>query len=243
MSAVADGANLSLRSPAVRVEVGGEDVSNIAIPLFAGVKVSGTVQIDGSPGPLPFDTSAVLPYFTGDLGHGEFFAARTSPDGNITGAIGFPGVFQVTVLGLPGGYYLKAATTGDTDILVSGLHIDSSTVSPVRLTVGRNTRTLSGTVLGPANGEAPGAAVVLVPAQEFRNRADRYRRVSADAQGRFHLSGIPLGNYSVFAFEGLTDDEFYSPEFISRYTGRGVEVAVSGDAESTASPHLIQVTP
>ncbi len=241
IQAVGGSSNISLRSPSVRVEVGSKDVDNIAVPLFAGVKITGTVQVEGVAGPPSFDTSLVLPYFTGELGHGEFFPSRVAPDGTLTDAIGFPGTFQITILGLPNGYYLKQAILGSRDVLESGLHIEAGNLSPLSLILGKNTKTVSGTVTGFDNRPSAGAAVVLIPAQEFRNRADRYGRATTDAQGQFHLSGIPPGRYSALAFDDVAGNEFYNPDFLNRYLNRSVEISVGDIADSTANPRLIMV--
>jgi hypothetical protein len=225
----------------VRVEVGTRDVENIAVPLFAGVKVTGTIRVDELPGPPPFDTSLVLPYFNGELGKGEFFPGRIAPDGTLIDAIGFPGDFQITILGLPTGYYLKQAILGSKNILESGLHIEAGTLSPLSLVLGKNSKLITGTVSGFDNKPSAGAMVVLVPAPEFRIRADRYRRASTDSQGQFQMSGLPPGKYSVLAFDDVAGDEFYNPEFLNRYLSRSVEITVSDTTDSTANPRLITV--
>jgi hypothetical protein len=241
IQAVANGPNVSLRSPSVRVDVGTRDVENIAVPLFAGVKVTGTIRVDELPGPPPFDTSLVLPYFNGELGKGEFFPGRIAPDGTLIDAIGFPGDFQITILGLPTGYYLKQAILGSKNILESGLHIEAGTLSPLSLVLGKNSKLITGTVSGFDNKPSAGAMVVLVPAPEFRIRADRYRRASTDSQGQFQMSGLPPGKYSVLAFDDVAGDEFYNPEFLNRYLSRSVEITVSDTTDSTANPRLITV--
>jgi hypothetical protein len=81
--------------------------------------------------------------------------------------------------------------------------------------------------------------VVLVPAPEFRNRADYHGRATTDAQGHFQLSGLPPGTYSVLAFDDVAGDEFYNPEF-SIDICCGVEIRrVTSD--STANPRIITV--
>jgi hypothetical protein len=222
------------------VEVGSKDVENIAIPLGPGITVRGRVQMDGATGPLPFDISLVLPQFTGGLGRGELFSGRISADGRFTADGGFPGKFQVSVMGLPEGYYLKQVLQGSKDVLESDVQLGGDNPSSIDLILGRNRQLLTGTVLALDTKPAPGAIVVLVP-RELQNRGDRYRRVVTDAQGQYRIVGLPPGSYTAYAFDEILSDAFYDPEFLRLYTGRGVDVTMNDITDSIANPKLVPV--
>jgi hypothetical protein len=240
MRAVASAGNSSMYSSVVRIDVGSTDVENIGIPLSQGIAVRGRVQVEGSSGSLPFDTSLIIPRFNGPLGRGESFSGRISASGALTAEDGFPGKFQVSLMGLPEGYYLKQVLQGSKDVLESDVQLGGDNPPSVDLVLAKNTRTLGGTVLDLDNRPATGVVVVLVPAQ-FQSRADRYRRVVTDAQGQFRIAGTPPGKYTAFAFDEILGDAFYNPEFLRNYTGRGVDVTVKDISDSIANPKLISV--
>jgi len=240
IKAVASAGNSSMSSSVVRVEAGTRDVENIAIPLYPGLSLRGRVQVEGAPGALPFDTSVVILQFTGGLGRGERFSGRISADGGLTETYGFPGKFQVSVMGLPEGYYLKQVLQGSKDVLESDVQLGGENSPVVDLILGRNRKALTGTVLGLDSKPGPGAVVVLIPKQ-FHNRDDRYRRVTTDAQGQFRIIGTPPGTYTAYAFDEIFADVFYNPEFLRLYAGRGVDVTVNDITDSIANPRLIPV--
>jgi len=230
----------ALGSAVVRIEVGSKDVENIAIPLASNLNVRGRVQMDGAPGPLPFDVSLVIPQFTGGLGKGESFSGGILANGGFIAPEAFPGKFQVSMMGLPEGYYLKKVLQGSKDVLESDVQLGGDNPSSIDLILGRNRKSLTGTVLSLDNRPAAGAIVVMIPKQ-LQNRGDRYRRVVTDAQGQFRIVGAPPGTYTTYAFDEILSDAFYDPDFLRLYTGRGVDVTVNDITDSIANPKLIQV--
>jgi hypothetical protein len=141
-------------------------------------------------------------------------------------------------MGLPEGYYLKQVLQGSKDVLESGVQLGGDSSSSIDVILGRNRKSLTGTVLALDSKPAPGAIVVLVPNQ-LQKRADRYRRVVTDAQGRFRIAGMPPGAYTVYAFDEILSDAFYDPEFLRLYVGRGVDVTINDVTDSIANPKLI----
>jgi hypothetical protein len=61
-----------------------------------------------------------------------------------------------------------------------------------------------------------GAMVVLVPEEKLRGRPDRYRRVPTDTEGKFKVSSMPPGRYAAYAFDEVSFDAVYNPEFLAR---------------------------
>src|SRR5262249_28587082 len=159
------------------------------------------------------------------------FLGRFSADGLFGADGGFAGKFQISVIGLPEGYYLKQVMQGGKDVLESGVQLGGDNPTTVDLMFARNRRAVTGAVLTLDNKPAPGTVVVLVPKQ-LQNRADRYRRIVTDARGQFRIVGTPPGNYVAYAFDEILGDAFYDPEFLLRYTGRGVDVTINDNADS-----------
>jgi hypothetical protein len=70
----------------------------------------------------------------------------------------------------------------------------------------------------------------LVP-ERNRENYTLYREVTADKDGRFAFSGIPPGNYVVFAWQTVIPGAWQNPIFIARYESRGVPVVVEAGGE------------
>jgi hypothetical protein len=88
MQAVANGSNISLRSPSVRVEVGTRDVDNIIVPLFPKRR-SLNCMGDGLPAAaIRYEPGAAL--FQRRTGTWRFLPSRIAPDGTLIDAVGFP---------------------------------------------------------------------------------------------------------------------------------------------------------
>jgi hypothetical protein len=69
--------------------------------------------------------------------------------------------------------------------------------------------------------------IVAVPEARFRSRPDRYRKAVADQSGRFTLRGLPPGNYTLFAWESVDGEAYYSPDFLKSYEGQGKTLSVA----------------
>ena len=228
-------------SPVLRVEVGSKDIENVVIPMSTLPPIKGRLLLDGNTGPLPLDLSLLVPELFGSLGKAERIPGRILPDGTFSTEGAFPGTFQVSFMYLPESFYLKQVIQTSKDVLLSGIQLDSSSSSQIDLILGKSTRAVSGTVLNSDNRRAAGALVVFIPAEAYRGRADRYRRAVTDAAGQFRVVGLPPGSYTAYAFDEVTGDAFYDPEFLRRYAGRGVDVTISDVTDATANPKLILV--
>jgi hypothetical protein len=73
---------------------------------------------------------------------------------------------------------------------------------------------------------AVNVTVVFVPDTSRRSRPDMYRTASTDASGRFHVEGLPPGDYKVFSWEDVETGAWQDPDFIQRFEDRGKPVRI-----------------
>ena len=86
----------------------------------------------------------------------------------------------------------------------------------------------------------PNATVVLVPPPARRDNRGLYRTVTSDPSGRFTMRNVAPGEYTLFAWDGVTNGAQFNAGFLSKYESRGRRVAVN--EKSTASEQLTVIS-
>ncbi|HET9220479.1 MAG TPA: carboxypeptidase-like regulatory domain-containing protein [Terriglobia bacterium] len=227
-----------LVSPAVVVNVLGKDLDNIRIPLYAPVRIRGRIQVQGTR--EPFNFARLLVRFSGPLGQVETFDGITNSDGSFTAeGGGWPGDFNVSILGLPSPFFLKDVVIQGNSVLSSGLRIGSDTPPEITLVVTRHAGVVSGTVVGSDLRHKPAVEVVFVPSDNLRGRHDRYLRTMTDLSGEFRIESPPPGEYMVYAFEDVRATSYYDAEFLKKYEFRGTRAAINENVDNTLTLRLI----
>ena len=141
------------------------------------------------------------------------------------------GSYQIRIVNLPQGFYVKSAFLGGTDILTDVFKFSGSTSGTLDVVVSSGTAQVNGGVIDGRNRPVPNILAVLVPMQ--RNRADLYRIAETDQKGRFAMMGITPGDYKLFSWDGLEPFRYMDPDFISKFESNGTPVHV--DESSTQS--------
>src|SRR5262249_38641140 len=144
------------------------------------------------------------------------------------------GSYQIRVVNLPQGFYVKSAFLGGTDMLTDIFKFSGSTSGTLDVVVSSGAAQLNGGVIDGRNRPVPNILAVLVPMQ--RNRTDLYRVAETDQNGRFAMMGITPGDYNLFSWEGIETFRYMDPDFISKFQSDGTPVHV-GEA-STQSIQL-----
>jgi hypothetical protein len=230
----------TLRSAAIPIELTGKDVSDVVVPLTPRIDMRARLRVEGVTGPLPFAVPGLIVRLTDRLGSGLSISMTADQDGSIVAPDnGFAGDFDALMIGLPADYYLKAVLAGEKNVLDTGIHIEGNSSEQLDFVLARHTGVISGTVTNAQVQPVVGAMVVLVPEEKLRGRPDRYRRVTTDAEGEFRVSSMPPGRYTAYAFDEVSYDAVYDPEFLARYAGRGGEIVVVENQDRTANLRLI----
>jgi hypothetical protein len=227
-------------SAPVLVDVQGKDVNGVVVPLTPTVEMRGRLRVEGATGLLPFAIEGMTARLVDRLGSGLAIPMLVNQDGTMTAPQdGFAGDFDASVLGLPADYYLKAVMAGGKDVLESGIHIEGAASDTIEFVLAHHNGVVSGAVTNAQAQPVTGAMVVFVPEERLRGRADRYRRVTTDSEGRFRIVSVPPGRYTVYAFDEVSFDAVYNPEFLNRYAGRGSEVVVAENQDRTVNLRFI----
>lgn len=225
------------------VEVARSDARNISLVLMPGVRVTGTVTMDEPssqavsqallqmrvmlrPDPVTQEADA-LP--AGPVAYNGTFTMEQIPLGD----------YRLTVSGMPENAYIKAARYAGTNILDDGLRIDGQLNEQLQIVVSRNAGTVTGTVQTEKLEPAANATVILIPDAPRRSRLDLYRMTTTDANGRFHLDGVPPGSYNAFSWDEIETGAWQDPDFIRAFEDRGQPVRIDEDGTSNIKLRLI----
>jgi hypothetical protein len=215
------------------ITVGGDDVTDVAVSLRPGLRVSGRVEFQGAqtlPHPMPAITVTLQPV------DGRSMAQTAIPPGRVdaSGAFatsGYPsGQYWVNVNVPLSGWAVKSIQARGVNVVERPLELDASDVTEVTVTFSDRFAELSGTVSG---GGRPNddVSVVVFPAdyQTWLATGRSPRRTvtaTADRKGAYQLRLPPPGDYIVAAVlnERVADLELTEYAALAR-TGTRLSVA------------------
>lgn len=229
----------------IALSVGDQDVTGLAIPVQAGVVVSGHFLWDGSPDPPAGTTRGPLLRLepaSGDLSMGMPFGGGLSrPGGNeappspmpfsiervlpgryvFGGALGAAG-FTVSSIEYAGRDLLQAplVVDGDRDITGIVVHLTSQTMS------------LTGYVRDANGAAAEGGAVIFFPTdraawQDYGMGANRFKTATITSSGSYRAPALVPGEYFLAAVTDAERHRWTDPEFLATVVGRATRVTIA----------------
>ena len=96
--------------------------------------------------------------------------------------------------------YVKSIRMGDLDVLNDGLRLASQPSEPLVILIGTNPGSLEGRVFDSQPHPVAGSTVVLIPENGLQFRTN-HKFTSTDASGKFQITKVPPGDYSVYAWD------------------------------------------
>jgi hypothetical protein len=164
------------------------DMENIVLELGPGFSINGSVRVEGPPIPsTPGPRVALRP--TNPNGLSSPLLPLNS-DGTFTLTNVMPGEYRVTVLGMPGDYFLKEARLEQTDVLNDAWTISGPVRGNLNVVVSNATGQIDGTISDSRLQPVSAIQTVLIP-DEHRDRSDLFRYATTDQSGKFSLRGVP----------------------------------------------------
>src|SRR6185295_1413106 len=210
-------------------DVPNKDVDLGTLVFKPGVVISGRLMMSNG---TPSGPASVMLTQMGALVAG-MATARVSSDGSFTLPEISEGRYMVSSSG-PGsqGFYFSAAHYGGRDVLRDGLIVDGLDHGALELVLDGPAGRVEGLVLNNSSQPVINAQVVLIPAADRRWNSHLFLDASTDQTGRFSISGVAPGDYSVLAWERPVGDAYKNAEFLKDYLARAVRVSVSKGASS-----------
>jgi hypothetical protein len=241
-------------SSSLSVDAGSSNIEGLTFTIGPGFAVTGRLRVDGE---TQEDFSKVQVRLQArEMGLGSLMSAMGAV---LTG--GTPGEapgkvekdlsfrlddvnadhYDVTLAGLPDGFYVKAIRCGDADVSLSGLAVSGGPPEPVEIVVSPRAGQIDGSVQNLKTLQpAPEATVALVPREkERRDLPAYYQQATTDQSGRFTFKNLPPGGYSVFAWEDVEDGAWMDPDFMKPLEANGEPVTVRESGRETVQVRLI----
>jgi hypothetical protein len=113
--------------------------------------------------------------------------------------------------------------------------IDYSADATLEITVGTDGGRVDGTALGSDDQPRSGAVVALFPADE----KSAPKSLQADAQGMFHFSAVPPGDYKLLAWDDVSHDDLENPGFVKRFDSQATAITLAAGGTAAASIKLV----
>ncbi|HTS78184.1 MAG TPA: carboxypeptidase regulatory-like domain-containing protein [Bryobacteraceae bacterium] len=168
---------------------------------------------------------------------------RSGPDGRFAFKQVTPGEWDLDVLQIPRGEYLKSVRYGDDDVLFKTMEVKPGSDASIDIVISSHTAQIHGEVDAAAGLDPARAAVVLAPVGRFHDLARYYYGVLAGDDGKFKMPGIAPGKYKMYAIEKLAVAAFRNPDasdqVIALFPDLVAEIDLDEDAHAEVHPKLI----
>jgi protocatechuate 3,4-dioxygenase beta subunit len=224
----------------VPVDVGNTHVDGVALTISAGATLKGRLTVDGDANQsltnlnvrlLPRDNGIMFNMSNGKVSDDLTFSLEDVA----------PESYNLSIFGLPDGYYVKSIRYGETELPGVALDVSPGPSAPLTIRVSPNAGQITGTVQHPKTQQgAPGASVVLIPQEPDRKDQNIfYGLTSTDQFGNFTLKNLVPGDYKVFAWEDLEPGAYFDPEFVKPVDADGEKVSITEAGKHTLQVKLI----
>jgi Carboxypeptidase regulatory-like domain len=183
------------------VTIAGADVTDLAIEVSEGGRIHGTVVVEGD-APLPPRIIVASEMKSGARRPDAF--ARVNMDGTFTlGGVPDGPLSLDVIISPPGRLYVKSITAAGVDLMREPPMIgDGTIIRDVRIVLSTDVAMLTGRVVGNDGTPLRGATVLLVPADQGRQRLSRGRLIGVTGpDGRFMIGAAP-GEYLAVIWRG-----------------------------------------
>ena len=217
------------------------DITDISLVVGVGVNITGRLSFEGDDlstgGPV---TVALSPEEDRAIGGRQ---AQVQSDGSFTITDVPDGSYLLNVWSRCGACFVKAVTSNGADL--SGKPIDvegGAGPLPLEIVYSSNTADVDGTVATSDDQPGVGALVVVIPNADAPDRERRYRTATTDQYGRFDVKGVPPGEYTIIALQGMSDDQsFLDPDFMQQYANKAETLNLAEGDHKTLQLNLVSV--
>jgi protocatechuate 3,4-dioxygenase beta subunit len=229
-----------IRPVSVPMDVDNRD-TNIVTTLRPAFDLSGRVTLDtDSPGAAVLKDSIQLVPTEAMPGMDSFAISPNPQTGEFTVPALPVGKYAIQ-LGSPfrsPDTYLANVKRGDDAVFDSGLTIGGNLREPLEVMLKSRGGILSGVVTDPTRLRPFAyATVVLVPEKTRRQNFALYKHALAGEDGSFVFTGIPPGDYKLFAWASITAGAWENAIFLQRFEPRATDVSVVDD-----TPKRVELT-
>jgi hypothetical protein len=218
------------------VQVSGHDVNDVVLDVVAPRELKPFVQLEGVDHP---DLSAMTLVLSADNGS---FASASADDGFVFPKVALAG-YQIRLQGVASAkYFVKSVRVGSVESPDATLDLRRTGDSPVTITLSDKGAAIKGRIKTESPDRA-GTTVTLIPdVTDAERRELQATESTADQNGVFSIENIPPGDYRLFAWEYLPEDEWKDADFWSAIKDQGVGVKLMESEKKSIELPLISAT-
>jgi hypothetical protein len=247
------GPNAGVLWASADVAVDGQDVSNIVLRLQPGMTVSGKVVYEGATPAQDVATRVSLMAPPAGASALELAAsvltsqttAMAAADGTFAVQSVLPGKYRVTVGALgqwtgprPGasGWMLKSAMLNGRDVSDESFVLrPNEDVTGIVVTMTDRPTELSGSVTDRSGRPAPGFPIVVFSTDRayWTPASRRVQTAKPASDGRYHLTGLPAGEYFMCALTDLDRSQMYDPAFLESLVAGSFKITLADGEKKT----------
>jgi hypothetical protein len=224
------------------VEVGNSNVENLSITVNPALSLSGAVRLDGKAvaNVSTVQVSVRLRDPIGMMAGPSSPVSKVNADGTFTLANVNADQYNVTLSGLPDGFYVKSVSVGGQDALLTGLNLSSGAAGPIDIVLAPNAGQAAGVVRNDQQQPAPGVTVVLIPQErERKEQTQYYKTATTDASGGFTFKNLDPGQYKVYAWKDVESGAYMDPDFVGPVENRGETLTIREGSQENLQVKLI----
>jgi len=220
------------------------DITDLAMALRHGLKVSGTVGFTGGLEKPAADRIASI-FVTLEPADARAASAtsavrgRVETNGQFTTTGVPPGRYVLRVGNLPQGWSLFGAMLGGHDITDEPVELTGSDASGVVLSLTDQFTEISGVVNAPGTGASdPGAALIAFPTDSSAwigrgSNPRRIRTVRPGKDGAFTFGNLPPGSYYIGAVPDIMAPDAQDPRFLEMLSRSAARVQLGAGEKKT----------
>ncbi len=221
----------------MHLDVGTSPIEGITLQLGSGFEIAGRITIEGESTPNQSPGMRVLLQPKGGMMFGPSSqGGQVKEDHTFTFTNVQPDSYDVMVIGLPEGGYVRAIRFGDQQVNDSNL--DLSGGGELTIVVAVSAAQVTGTV---QNDQAATTATVCVVPTDGHDA--NFKMAPTDQNGSYTVKGVPPGEYRLYAFDNVESGSCQDPDWLKPYESKGERVTLRDNDKQTTQLKLIAVTP
>ncbi len=220
------------------VDLGGSNLSGVVLTVMPPLTITGQVRVDGSANSTPLPQVSVTGRPLEDLNHSSFGTSRMAPDGSLTFTPIDPGLYAFRVFSGTNGWYVKALTLNQQDILNKPVDLSESTTARLDVVMSPGAGELDGTVQNPDT--TAGTTIIVVPANVGPDGAGVLFSFLT-RNGTFAVRNVPPGKYLAYAAQRGDPNLWQNPDFLKAIESMGIPVEVDENSRQQIQVPLLSL--
>lgn len=196
----------------IDVEVGDASIHDLVLPMYSGITLSGTVEVESPPAgvtpsadhPTNNQTRRIWLYPEDSVNRFQ----NLTPEVRTNGEFAIPGVtpgdWRLNCELQPG-TYIKSVHLGDQEVSPEHLTIPQGATGPLKIVLGTNPGEIDGRVQVDNTLSGGNIVVMLLPDAPSRPEFQPANQTVPDTTGRFSFRSVAPGKYRLFATESGPD--------------------------------------